>query len=60
MLRTNTLKLYNLTILLIPQISGLCSMGRHSECPIQQPQDFDYPNCQCEGSAEGKISPSNM
>jgi hypothetical protein len=28
--------------------------------PIKQPQDFDYPNCQGEGSAEGKISPSNM
>ena len=30
------------------KISEFCQRGDHDQCPIQQPGDHDYPNCQCE------------
>jgi hypothetical protein len=30
------------------RISEFCQRGEHSRCPIQQRQDFDFPNCQCD------------
>lgn len=30
------------------RISYFCEKGAHSNCPIQQPQNREYPKCQCE------------
>jgi hypothetical protein len=30
------------------RISEFCQRGEHNLCPIQQPYDHDYPNCQCD------------
>jgi hypothetical protein len=32
----------------MPRVSEFCQSGEHDRCPIQQPYDHDYSNCQCD------------
>ena len=43
----------------MPRISDLCLTGAHLKCPNQQPQDVEYPKCQCDchsGTIPGTIT----
>jgi hypothetical protein len=43
----------------MPRISDLCLTGAHLKCPIQQPQDVEYPKCQCDchsGTIPGTVT----
>jgi hypothetical protein len=43
------------------RISEPCQRGDHNHCPVQQPYDHNYPNCQCEchpGTLPGHLGPT--
>jgi hypothetical protein len=42
------------------KISEPCQRGDHNHCPVQQPYDHDYANCQSEchpGTLPGHLGP---
>jgi hypothetical protein len=42
------------------KLSEPCQRGDHNHCPVQQPYDHDYPDCQCEchpGILPGHLGP---